>query len=554
MARNAHGRNRHNTTADFLITGTSRRSRTQAAQIRNQARELEEHRAFLEEVSIAQQLGIVDASYAQQLAGPPHEDDEQERSQFEPLIGSYVGEDFENDPSGGTPPQNMIKFVSSLPPSTNPYVALAGKIRDQTRIAKPVLWGIIVRRIITFQFCVLCAQAITVLWLRKKANKLRFFRCNKLGLIHVEVLNEIVLLMLVFSVLAVIDLVTQEFVEQGSMVFSNKLILRTCKFPIAADVCWCMSSSQLDLPLPSKRVSLMKPVSGMNPIDFRSVSVDLRDRECDVILLFKSTGTRRSIHQTSGVHPFQRQWLTPRRSHRSWGEALLLGTSIQGTLSIRGIEQAAREIIETLLRAAPSYRPETFNYLSMFGLILEPGQRILSGTKRFAHEVRLIQILYIVQHLLIATLYMPTSIFALRGLRNQVTPECALKRGPAEEEESLPNYQLQIMTLTMKTPGQEMANQEKVRKRLIKQTLMLYLDTILYCPPLMYMLSYKGVSFFNDPTWVLIEQLGTHGHTAIIGNIILALLIKNAIYTNKRAATSTLAPPDIPYLMRLSGD
>ncbi|EFP81539.1 uncharacterized protein PGTG_07788 [Puccinia graminis f. sp. tritici CRL 75-36-700-3] len=97
MARNAHGRNRHNTTADFLITGTSRRSRTQAAQIRNQARELEEHRAFLEEVSIAQQLGIVDASYAQQFAGPPHEDDEQERSQFEPLIGSYVGEDFEND-------------------------------------------------------------------------------------------------------------------------------------------------------------------------------------------------------------------------------------------------------------------------------------------------------------------------------------------------------------------------------------------------------------------------------------------------------------------------
>ncbi|KAA1080134.1 hypothetical protein PGTUg99_015675 [Puccinia graminis f. sp. tritici] len=226
--------------------------------------------------------------------------------------------------------------------------------------------------------------------------------------------------------------------------------------------------------------------------------------------------------------------------------ALLLGTSIQGTLSIRGIEQAAREIIETLLRAAPSYRPETFNSLSMFGLILEPGQRILSGTKRFAHEVRLIQILYIVQHLLIATLYMPTSIFALRGLRNQVTPECALKRGPAEQEESLPNYQLQIMTLAMKTPGQEMANQEKVRKRLIKHAFLLYLDTILYCPPLMYMLSYKGVSFFNDPTWVLIEQLGTHGHTAIIGNIILALLIKNAIYTNKRAASSTLAPPDIP--------
>jgi hypothetical protein len=50
--------------ANFLITGTSPRSCTQAAQIRNQARELKENRAFLKEVSIAQKLGIVDANYA----------------------------------------------------------------------------------------------------------------------------------------------------------------------------------------------------------------------------------------------------------------------------------------------------------------------------------------------------------------------------------------------------------------------------------------------------------------------------------------------------------
>ncbi|KAH9451302.1 hypothetical protein MJO28_009183 [Puccinia striiformis f. sp. tritici] len=138
------------------------------------------------------------------------------------------------------PAQEMIQFVTSLPLSTNPYVALAVNIKESTRIAKPVLWGLVFRRIFALQFCILCCQAMAVLWLRKKANKLHFFRVNKLGLIHVEVLNEIVVLMLVFSVLAVIDLVTQEFVEQGSLVFSKKLILRTCKFPIAANVCWCM--------------------------------------------------------------------------------------------------------------------------------------------------------------------------------------------------------------------------------------------------------------------------------------------------------------------------
>ncbi|WAQ89354.1 hypothetical protein PtA15_11A41 [Puccinia triticina] len=216
---------------------------------------------------------------------------------------------------------------------------------------------------------------------------------------------------------------------------------------------------------------------------------------------------------------------------------ILLGTSIQG------IEKASEEIIETLVKAAPTYRAETYNYLSMFGLILEPGQRVLRGTERFAHDVRLIQVLYIVQHLLIATLYVPTSIFALRGLRNQVIPECALQTEPVED--APPNYQLQIMTLS-KTPAQEMADQEKVRKRLIKHAFLLYLDTVLYCPPLLYMLSYKGINFFNDPTWVLIEQLGTHGHTAIIGNIILALLIKNAVYANKKSAISSLAPTENP--------
>ncbi|KAH9451222.1 hypothetical protein MJO29_009018 [Puccinia striiformis f. sp. tritici] len=93
----------------------------------------------------------------------------------------------------------LIDFVKNLPLSVNPYEATAEKIKQETRVAEPVLWGRILRRITAFNFLVLCCQAIVVLWLRKKANKLHFFRCNKLGLIHVEMLNEIVLLMFLFS-------------------------------------------------------------------------------------------------------------------------------------------------------------------------------------------------------------------------------------------------------------------------------------------------------------------------------------------------------------------
>ncbi|POW23456.1 hypothetical protein PSHT_00007 [Puccinia striiformis] len=209
--------------------------------------------------------------------------------------------------------------------------------------------------------------------------------------------------------------------------------------------------------------------------------------------------------------------------------ALLLGTSIPSMKSIEGIESGGDRIVEILLKAAPTYTPATYNPLSLFALILEPAQGMLEATKRFAHYVKFLQILYIVQHLLIATLYVPTSFYALRGLRNQTIPESVLKPSTTgheiEEEEGAlrPEYQLQIMSLpNMKTPAEEMEDQKKSGN---DWSFML--------------LSYKGIRFFNDPTWVLIEQLGTHGHTALIGNIILALLIKNTIYANKKFARST---------------
>lgn len=44
------------------------------------------------------------------------------------------------------------------------------------------------------------------------------------------------------------------------------------------------------------------------------------------------------------------------------------------------MEVAAADMISTLLRAAPSYQPESYNYLNLLGLILEPGQKFLTET------------------------------------------------------------------------------------------------------------------------------------------------------------------------------
>ena len=44
------------------------------------------------------------------------------------------------------------------------------------------------------------------------------------------------------------------------------------------------------------------------------------------------------------------------------------------------MEAAAADMISTLLQAAPSYQPESYNSLNLFGLILEPTQKFLAET------------------------------------------------------------------------------------------------------------------------------------------------------------------------------
>ncbi|PLW53595.1 hypothetical protein PCANC_06666 [Puccinia coronata f. sp. avenae] len=128
------------------------------------------------------------------------------------------------------PRVDMIQFVFHLPPSVNPYEAVAGKIRHEINLRGDSL---------SAELSPSSSSCTVVLWLRHRDKRLHFFRFNKLGLIHVELLNEVVLLMLIYSFCAFLDLSTQEFVERGLLRYSTKLTLHTTKFSISVAVSWC---------------------------------------------------------------------------------------------------------------------------------------------------------------------------------------------------------------------------------------------------------------------------------------------------------------------------
>lgn len=273
--------------------------------------------------------------------------------------------------------QQMIDFAMSLPPSTNPYETTAAMIRKETQTAKPAFWAVILRRIIDFHYLVLSGQAITALWLRKKSNKLHFFRYNKLGLIHVEVLNDIVLLMLVFSLLAFIDGIAQELAEQHLIRFSSKMVIHTSKFCFSAAACWLF-------------VWILSIEAAMN---------------------LTSLGARARAGASIRLPPYTRFIINSLLlAVMAVPSVMIVCVSILRATILAAIEATSEKVIATLLKNAPAYRAERDNYSNLLQ-ILKPTESIPPNSKRLAYNTKLMLIVYFVQHVMILAVSKKLKIF-----------------------------------------------------------------------------------------------------------------------------------------------
>ncbi|KNE90411.1 hypothetical protein PSTG_16156 [Puccinia striiformis f. sp. tritici PST-78] len=317
------------------------------------------------------------------------------------------------------------------------------------------------------------------------------------GLIHVELLNETVLLLFMFSLLGLVDLVTQEWVDKGLLRFSIFL--------------WILGIE-----------------TAMNVTTLGARERDGASIRLSPFLRFALNGTLVAF------------MLTP--------VALLLWHSIRASNSLRAIEHISGNIMAALLQAAPTYRPENYSPLSVFQIV-KPLETIFPYIKRFAYDAKFILYLSLVHHILIAAVYLPIFITVLRSLRRQSS---------TRDQRVFPGNHTA-------TNRDEI---DKVRKRLIKHACLIYLQEILYCPALIYMVSAhsSGASQFSDPTWVFVDQVvsdqvgpwlnkldsdhvvlpqAAHAPISITSNIILTFLIQNALYTNKKRLNPCNVPDNI---------
>lgn len=392
------------------------------------------------------------------------------------------------------PAIDMLEFIYSIPPSVNPYAATAERVKELGRGGRPVLVGRIIRRIICFQFIIVICQAIAVLWLRSRGNKLRFFRYNKLGLFHVELLNEVVLLMLLYSVCAFSDLVTQDLVQNGHLRFSNKMFLHTGKFIFSAAVSWFF-------------LWILGIESVMN-----LTSLGARAR------------TGASI-KLSGLKRFVLNGLLV--AVVAVPGAIILWISVATSIFLREVEDTSDQVVEALYKGARTWRADTYSSLQLLQL-LKPTEGFHARSKHVIDNIKFMILLYAGQHCVIAVLYIPTSIILLRSLRQQCLTGTSVMKGTTSGGTAVSDRSNPLL---------------QVRKRLINQAYLIHLEELLHLPPVIYLyIGIQGTAYYADPTWILIDEIAIHGPSVIIGTIILTFSIQNTLYTTRAEQKSNNKP------------
>ncbi|KNZ45667.1 hypothetical protein VP01_792g6 [Puccinia sorghi] len=429
--------------------------------------------------------------------------------------------------------------------------------------AELVLWGAILRRIIAFNyimsapFCSIkvietqkktwlcsccCFTSYTCSYFffyqgfaskllllsgcaKERANCISLGLTNVIGLIHAEVLNDILISLHLQSV-AVVDLATEELTERHMIRFSSKMAIHTCKFSFSAAACILTKASCL------------------------VAVIFLWILGIEAALNLTSLGTRARAGATIKFSPCARFAINGSLlAVLAVPAIIILWISIVRSTNVGAIEATSEEVVANLLQRAPTYSPEDYNPSSLLG-ILKPTESIslntphvfflsnfLSlltliqlGQRRLDYATKIMLYVYLVQHLFISAvsnsylyqtcvrslieseihmpkthllkIYLPTWIIVSRRLAQETVPADHLT-GISSADSPVSDHRNAML---------------RVRRRIIKHGYLIILEEVLYLPPLVYM--------------------ALHGPSAITGNIIMAFSIQNAFYTLQKSKNS----------------
>ncbi|PLW16710.1 hypothetical protein PCANC_10522 [Puccinia coronata f. sp. avenae] len=209
---------------------------------------------------------------------------------------------------------------------------------------------------------------------------------------------------------------------------------------------------------------------------------------------------------------------------------MVLEEAIKVVSVVAAIEVTSEQVIASLNESASTYQPGSDIYGNLVQS-LKPTESISPNSKRMAYHLKFILAIYLVQHLIIAAVYLPTLVLIYQRLKKKNVPKDHL-----------------AMVATEVSSAQHAQESSKVRNRLIQHGILILIEEILYIPPIVYMLFFfKGPRFYNDPNFLLVDQVVLHGPSVIVGNVIMTFSIQNTLYTIRKSKREAFGQTEITF-------
>ncbi|KAG0144091.1 hypothetical protein CROQUDRAFT_95404 [Cronartium quercuum f. sp. fusiforme G11] len=134
--------------------------------------------------------------------------------------------------------QALIEFVNTLPPTTNPYSAVANhliQLIEPPAISKVGRW---LERVILLLFVVIFIQCCCLIYTRIKAKIFRGFRFDELGLLSIDVPSVCAVAYLIYSSLVITDSILDEIFATDYRFEGGRIMLFGCKFIVILNCSW----------------------------------------------------------------------------------------------------------------------------------------------------------------------------------------------------------------------------------------------------------------------------------------------------------------------------
>ncbi|PLW18467.1 hypothetical protein PCASD_19531 [Puccinia coronata f. sp. avenae] len=365
--------------------------------------------------------------------------------------------------------QEVLNFLTSLPPTVNPYNAMADKMLATLKGPRSPLWSRRLRVVVLVMYSIMSVQAAFLLYQRIRIRKSFRFQFNKMGLLVLDISDTSAVAYLIYAPLYVMGVLVA--LDQGRQIDEAVMI--------------CIYGHKF-IPL---------VLAGCIRVDF---CVPMRT---DLLgLEFGLQYEQRQVEAHNPVDPF----------------GFLRHQHIRPIAYLNGIEHGAHEIVSRLRARGRHYDPETYNMLDLLTVLI-PAQKLPPALEHFKKALNLSSLLYCLNLVALLSLYIPLLAICLSSLYRKSVSQSKIDKVIGSNGNS------KATRISKKI--------QRERQRLVYHAVCVCLSVAIHIPPVAWKVFHSEGDYLHDPKWKEVSHQGVMAPFSFTGNMILFILNLHAHHT-----------------------